>query len=110
MASPATLAVSVAPAGGELRETDIGGSPMLDLSAYRAHAWRSWQVFGYAFVVYLLAIVGIVHHGSLAALGPNELFAAALFGAVATAGVGYQEVRDLGGFQRTPHWTADRDR
>lgn len=75
---------------------------MLDLAAHRAYAWSSWHVFAYASVVYLLAVVFIVHHGAALQCGLNELFVAALLGATAVAGLGYQEVREAGGFEHTP--------
>ena len=73
---------------------------MLDQAALRSQAWRSWHVFAYAFVVYLLTLVAMVRHGSLLGLRTDLVFAAALMAAVAVAGIGYQEVRDAGGFQR----------
>ena len=84
---------------------------MLDQTALRARAWRSWQVFAYAFVVYLLGIVAIVQHGVLTGLRSDTLFAAALMAATAVAGIGYQEVRDAGGFQRPRRrWLTDDER
>ena len=73
---------------------------MLDVPVLRAHAWRTWHVFAYAFVVYLAGIVAIVHHGSVIDLGRGTLFVVALLAAVAVAGVGYQEVRDSGHYAR----------
>jgi FtsH-binding integral membrane protein len=75
---------------------------MLDLAAYRAHAWKSWQVFVYAFVVYLMGILAIVLHGVLTEIGTTELFMSALLAAIAVAGLGYQEARELGSFRRAP--------
>ena len=74
---------------------------MLDLPAYRAHRWASWHVFAYAFVVYLLGIVAMVYHGSPAGMGGGTVFWAALLAAVAVTGIGYQEVREAGGFRKT---------
>ena len=75
---------------------------MLDLAAYRARAWTSWHVFAYASVVSLLAVVFVVHRGVALHCGVGDVFVAALLGAIAVAGIGYQEVREAGGFERRP--------
>lgn len=79
-----------------------GGTRLLDLTEYRARAWKSWQVFLYAFVVYLMGIVAIVLRGMLTEIGTGAVFVAALLAAIAVAGLGFQEAQEAGAFRRTP--------
>ena len=74
---------------------------MLDATAYRACAWRPWHVFLYAFIVHLTGIVAIAYHGQLVEVGLNALWGSALLAAVAVAGIGYQEARELGAFRKS---------
>ena len=73
---------------------------MLDLLVFRTSAWSAWHVFAYAFTVYLATIVVVVDGGSVTGMGPGAFFGAALLAAIAVAGIGYQEVRDSGGFRQ----------
>lgn len=74
---------------------------LLDLLAYRAHSWATWHVFAYAFAVYLLGIMAVVFHCSLDGLCANAVFGAALLASISVAGIGYQQVREAGGFRKT---------
>ena len=73
---------------------------MLDMAAYEARAWRSWQVFAIAFGVYLAGIVILVHQGQISTVGKIDLFSAALLAAIGVSGLGYQEACRLGAYPR----------
>lgn len=80
---------------------------MLDMAAYEARQWRSWQVFIAVFAVALFAILLFVHRGHVVGLCCADLFAAGMFAAIAVAGLGYQEARRLGAFRRTRYHGRD---
>lgn len=83
------------------RVSGLGGD-MLDMNGLAAHRWRSWQVFVAVFAVALFSIVVFIHRGHVIGLCCTDLFVAALFAAIAVAGLGYQEARRLGAFRRRP--------
>lgn len=75
---------------------------MLDLDAYRARRWQSWQVLLLSFGVYLFGITAIVYQGAVMSVGRDAMIAAALMASIAVTGLGYQEARELGAYRRPP--------
>ena len=82
---------------------------MLDLAAYEARRWQTWQVFAIAFAVYLGGILLVVHQCCLSALGTTDLWVSALMASIAVAGLGYQETHRMGAYGRWWPWFGEGD-